>query len=97
MYDKLYVVHNNQVGYKMTFNQAFSIRTKKLLKEKGVSQYKLEQATGISHSTMTSILCCKTKASNFKTIALIIRELGISMTDFFNDPVFDFENLEIDD
>lgn len=80
----------------MTLNQAFAIRVREVLKEKKMTQYRLEQETGIYHSTMTSILGNKTKASNFKNIALIIRELGLSMTDFFDSPVFDFENLDIE-
>ncbi|MCM1224545.1 MAG: helix-turn-helix transcriptional regulator [Lachnospiraceae bacterium] len=81
----------------MTLNQAFAIRVREVLKEKKMTQYRLEQETGIYHSTMTSILGNKTKASNFKNIALIIRELGLSMADFFNSPVFDFDNLDIED
>ena len=81
----------------MTLNQAFAIRVREVLKEKKMTQYRLEQETGIYHSTMTSILGNKTKASNFKNIALIIRELGLSMTDFFNSPVFVFEDLDIED
>ncbi len=81
----------------MTLNQAFAIRVREILKEKKMTQYRLEQQTGIYHSTMTSILGNKTKASNFKNIALIIRELGISMTDFFDSPVFNFDNIEIDE
>ncbi len=81
----------------MTLNQAFAIRVREVLKEKKMTQYRLEQETGIYHSTMTSILGNKTKASNFKNIALIIRELGISMTDFFDSPVFEFDNIEIDE
>ncbi len=81
----------------MTLNQAFAIRVREILKEKKMTQYRLEQETGIYHSTMTSILGNKTKASNFKNIALIIRELGLSMTDFFDSPVFEFENIEIDE
>lgn len=81
----------------MTLNQAFAIRVREVLKEKKMTQYRLEQETGIYHSTMTSILGNKTKASNFKNIALIIRELGLSMNDFFDSPVFDFENLNIED
>ena len=46
---------------------------------------------------MTSILNNKTKASNFKSMALIIRELGVSITEFFDSSVFDFEKLDIDD
>ena len=46
----------------MTLNQAFAIRVREYLKEKNMTQYKLEQSTGIYHSTMTSILNNKTKA-----------------------------------
>lgn len=80
----------------MTFNQAFAIRVREILKEKNMTQYKLEQHTGIYHSTMTSILNNKTCASNARTLALIIRELGLSFSEFFDSPVFDFDNLEID-
>ena len=45
---------------------------------------------------MNYILHAKTKSSNFKSIALIIRELGITMTEFFDSPVFDFDNLDIE-
>ncbi|MDE7295747.1 MAG: helix-turn-helix transcriptional regulator [Clostridia bacterium] len=80
----------------MTLNQAFAIRVRELLKEKNMTQYRLTQKTGIYHSTMNAILNNRTKASNFKSIALIIRELGITITDFFDSPVFDFDNLDID-
>lgn len=80
----------------MTINQAFAIRVREYLKEKNMSQYKLEDLTGIYHSTMTNILNNKVKASNFKTMALIIRELGVSVSEFFNSPVFDFEVMDID-
>ena len=95
----MYVAHNGQkvVVYFMTLNQAFAIRVRQLLKEKGKTQHKLENETGIYHSTMTAILGNKVKASNFKNIALIIKSLDISITDFFNSPVFDFDNLDIDD
>lgn len=80
----------------MTLNEAFAIRTKELLKEKKLTQYKLCQQTGLYPSTMNYILHAKTKASNFKSMALIIRELGISISDFFNSSIFDFDNLEMD-
>ena len=79
----------------MTLNQAFAIRVREYLKEKNMTQYKLEQSTGIYHSTMTSVLNNKTKASNFKTMALIIRALGVSVSEFFDSPVFSFDELEI--
>lgn len=82
----------------MTLNEAFAIRVRELLKDKKMTQYKLEQSTGLYHSTLTYILNNngKTKSCNFKSMALIIRELGLTMTEFFNSPIFDFDNLEIE-
>ena len=79
----------------MTLNEAFATRVKKILKEKKITQYKLCKQTGIYPSTINYILHAKTEASNFKTMALIIRELGVSLQEFFDDPIFEFENLEI--
>ena len=47
----------------MTINQALAIRVRELLKEKKMSQYKLEQETGLYHSTMNAILNNRVKAS----------------------------------
>ena len=80
----------------MTINQAIAIRVCGLLKEKKMSQYKLEQETGLYHSTMNAILNNRVKASNFKSIALIVKALDLSLTDFFDHPVFSFDNLEIE-
>lgn len=80
----------------MTLNEAFAIRVKEIMNEKKITQYKITQETSIYPSTMNYILHGKTKASNFKTMALIIRSLGVSITEFFNSPVFDFETLEIE-
>ncbi len=80
----------------MTLNEVFAIRVTDLLKEKKLSQYRLSKLTGIYPSTINAMLHNKVKASNFKNIALIIRELGVTMTEFFNSPVFNFDNLDID-
>lgn len=81
----------------MTLNEAFAQRVREFLYQKNMTQYKLEQATGLYHSTLTYILNKnnKTKSCNFTTMALIIRELGLTMTEFFDSPLFNFANLEI--
>lgn len=61
-----------------------------------MTQYKLGQQTGLYHSTLTDILNCKYQTPNFKNMALIIRELGMSMQEFFDSKLFDFNDLEID-
>jgi len=78
-------------------SKAFGQRVREILYEKNMTQYRLEQLTGIYHSTMTAILGNKYKSANFKNMSLIIRELGYTYVDFFNSPLFDFENLKIDD
>ena len=81
----------------MKLNKAFSLRVREILKEKRMTQYKLAQETGLYHSTMTDILNCKYQTPNFRNMALIIRALGLSMTEFFNSPVFNFNELEIEE
>lgn len=80
----------------MKLNKAFALRVREILKEKKITQYKLSQLTGLYHSTMTDILNCKYQTPNFKNMALIIRELGLTMQEFFDSELFNFENLEID-
>lgn len=80
-----------------SLNEAFALRVKEILQEKKMTQYKLAQNTGIYHGTLINILGCKYKSANFKNMALIIRKLGVSMSEFFDSPLFDFENLEIEE
>lgn len=80
----------------MELNEAFSKRVKEILKSKKMTQYRLEQITGIYHSTMSAILNCKYKTPNFKNMALIIRALGLSLAEFFDSPLFDFRNIDLE-
>ena len=81
----------------MKLNEAFSLRVKEILKNKNMTQYKLAQETGLYHSTMTDILTCKYQTPNFRNMALIIKALNMSMSDFFNSDLFDFDKLEIEE
>lgn len=79
----------------MKLNQAFAQRVKELLTEKKMTQYKLALATGLYHSTLSDILNCKYETPNFWNMTLIIHALGVSLSQFFDSPLFDFTNLEI--
>ena len=83
------------MGYAMKLNNAFALRVRQILKDKKMTQYKLAQETGLYHSTMTDILNCKYQTPNFRNMALIIRALGVTMSEFFDCELFDFDNLEI--
>lgn len=80
----------------MTINQAFATRVREILKDKKMTQYKLEQQTGLYHSTMNALMNNRIKSSNFKTMAIIINELGMSVSEFFDSPLFDFDNMNLD-
>lgn len=81
----------------MKLNKVFALRVREILKEKKMTQYKLAQETGLYHSTLTDILNCKYNTPNFKNIALIMRALGMTMAEFFDSELFDFEKLEIEE
>lgn len=82
----------------ITLNKAFSTRVRAILKEKNMTQYQLEKRTGIYHSTMNAIMNGRCSASNFRTMALIIRELDMTIPEFFNNEIFaDFNNLMVDE
>ena len=80
-----------------SLNEAFALRVKEILQEKKMTQYKLAQNTGIYHSTFNNIFKIHVEWWYFNNMALIIRKLGVSMSEFFDCPLFDFENLEIEE
>lgn len=80
----------------MTLNEAVTIRIKGILKERNMTQYRLEMNAGISHQTLVCIFNGKYKNCNLKTIVAIIRALGMTVSEFFNHPVFESEDLVID-
>ena len=73
----------------MTFAEAVSKRITALLAEKNYTQYQLEKRGGISRSTVSLIVACKHKTVNLDTIYQIAATLGISLQEFFDDPIFD--------
>ena len=80
----------------MTLSKAVSTRIRQILKEKNISQYKLEQMTGIAHNTMSPFLNNKYRSCNLRTLVIIILALNMSIKEFFDDEIFDCEQLDID-
>lgn len=81
----------------MTLSEAVAKRVKQLLFDRKMTQYKLEQLSGLNHGTMTSFLSGRYKSCNLTTLVLIIRAFGMTAKEFFDSPLFDFENLEIEE
>ncbi len=80
----------------MTVNNAVAKRISKLLKDKGMSQYRLEQESGIQHGSMQCIMNGRNKTVTLSTVIMIARGFGMSLTEFLDDDVFSSSNLEIE-
>ena len=80
----------------MTVNDAVANLISKLLHEKGISQYRLEQTSGIQHGSMQCIMNGRNKTVTLSTVIMLARGFDMSLTDFLDDEVFRSENLEIE-
>lgn len=80
----------------MTVNDAVAKRVAFLLKEKGMSQYRLEQESGIQHGSMQCIMEGRNKTVTLTTVIMLARGFGMSLVDFLDDDLFRSPNLEID-
>ena len=83
-------------GADLTVNNAVAKRISKLLKEKNMSQYRLEQNSGIQHGSMQCIMNGRNKTVTLSTVIMLAKGFGISLTQFLDDEIFNSENLEIE-
>lgn len=80
----------------MTVNDAVARRISKLLQAKNMSQYRLEQESGIQHGSMQCIMNGRNKTVTLSTVMLIAKGFHMSLTEFLNDEIFDSEELDIE-
>ena len=80
----------------MTVNDAVAKRISKLLREKDMSQYRLEQESGIQHGSMQCIMNGRNKTVTLSTLIMIARGFNMPLTEFLNDEIFSSEDLEIE-
>ena len=80
----------------MTVNDAVALRISKLLIEKNMSQYRLEQESGIQHGSMQCIMNGRNKTVTLSTVIMIARGFGMSLAEFLDDKIFRYEDLDIE-
>ncbi len=80
----------------MTINDAVAKRIYKLLKEKNMTNYKLERKSGILHGALDRIMNGQNKTVTFTTIYKLARGFDMTIYEFLDDDVFRSELLEID-
>ena len=80
----------------MNVNQAVAKRIKDLLKEKGITQYRLEKNSGILHGSMACIMNGRNKTVTLSTVYMIARGFDMTIIEFLNDPIFLSEEIEFE-
>jgi len=80
----------------LTVNDAVAKRISKLLSEKDMSQYRLEQESGIQHGSMQCIMNGRNKTVTLSTVIMLARGFGMPLTEFLDDEIFRSEDLEIE-
>lgn len=80
---------------KMSTNEVVAKRIKTLLKEKKMTQYKLEQSSGILHGTMASIISNKNKTVTLNTLYMLAHGFEMTLLEFLDDPIFTENNINL--
>lgn len=93
---KIIVAHNNKERQLMNnVNHALVLRIEELLKQKGITRYRLAMDSGVSHSTLKNIMHETVNDNLLSTTILIAHGFGMSVSDFLDSPLFDEQNLII--
>ncbi len=76
--------------------KAVEIRVNKLLEQRNMTLYRLEQKSGILHGTMMCIMNNRNKNITLKTIYQLASGFDMTILEFLDDEVFNEKNIEIE-
>ncbi len=78
----------------MQLNDAVSKRISELLQEKNMTAYQLYTKSGVPKSTIGNLLNCTYPSMKLRIIHELCQGFGVSITQFFDSPLFKEDNLE---
>ncbi|MDE5667257.1 MAG: helix-turn-helix transcriptional regulator [Clostridia bacterium] len=79
-----------------TLNTVVVEKLNKLMEERGLTQYRLAQLSGVPFPTLKSIMQKRTKGIELKTIILLSEGLGITASEFISGDGFSPKNLDLE-
>ena len=79
----------------MKLAQAVGKRVKELLFKKNITQYRLCKTTCLSEKTIRDLIRNKTSDIKLSTIFLMLDVFEMSLTEFFDSPLFYKKDIEI--
>lgn len=77
----------------MNLSKAVAMRATNILLEKDMSQYRLLKNSGLTQSTWQNIIKEKSQDIKLSTILAIATGLNMTLKEFFDDPLFDTQEL----
>ena len=80
----------------MNVSEAVAKRIRELLIEKDMTQYRLEQKSGILHGSMACILNGRNKTVTLSTIYMLARGFDMTIIDFLNKDFFLSNEVEFE-
>lgn len=80
----------------MKVSEAVATRIKDLMKEKGLSRYRLEMDSGVAPETIKNLLKANREVVNLRIVLVLARTIGMTAAEFFDDPLFESEYLMLD-
>lgn len=82
----------------MLLNEAIKVRLDNLMQEKEIkSKYEISCGAGLNPSLLNDFFRSRILYPRIDTLYLICEGMGITLEQFFNDPIFNIENIEIKD
>lgn len=78
----------------MQLNEAVSKRLQELMIEREMTAYQLYMKSGLPKSSIGNILNCTYPSVKLRVLHEVCQGLDISITDFFQSPLFLEDNLE---
>ena len=80
----------------MAVNDAVAKRVAALLAEEGMSQYRLEQKSGIQHGSMACIMKGRNKTVTLSTVIMLAHGFDMTLQEFLDDDIFKSQDLEVE-
>lgn len=80
----------------MNVSEAVAKRIRELLIEKDMTQYRLEQKSGILHGSMACILNGRNKTVTLSTIYMLARGFDMTIIEFLNNDIFLSNEVEFE-
>ena len=77
----------------MRLNEAVAKRIRELMAEQKMTQYELSMKSGVPQSTLSTVMRCTFDSMKLRIVYEVCEGFEISVTEFFNSPLFARENL----